>query len=254
MTVEERIEPNQDDLVMEEPQVSDVSKVDDEQTPKFNQRQVSDVVKRERERAYEKGRRDALMQQQAQQLETTPETQAVQMQQQAPTGLGGMPQGMNQDQVRQMIAELAPEALNSHIQQFKQDHLVNTFVTKMQAAEAKYPGLEQELNKLNYNDPRMHTFLELANAMDNTGDIMKEVIDNPSKLDQLLNLSQAQPYMAQKALQSLSQSIKQNEDAKAQEAEARDPMRQLKPSSTAGITDSSSMSVADYQKMFKQRR
>jgi hypothetical protein len=122
----------------------------------------------------------------------------------------------------------------------------------MQAAEQKYPGLEAELNQLNYQDPRMHAFIEMANAVENTGDIMKEVVDNPAKLDQLLNLSVSQPYAARKAMASLSQSIKQNEDAKAQDAQVRDPMSQIKPSLTAGI-DSGSMSVKDFRKMLKKR-
>ncbi len=253
MTVEDIKEPSQDDLVHGEPDAVIAEAQDDDQKPKFNQRQVSDVIKRERERAYEKGRKDALMQQELAQQDVAQSAPPAQMQQQAQTGLGGMPQGMTQDQVRQMIAEQAPEALQAQIQAYKQDHMVNTFVSKMQAAEAKYPGLEAELNKLNYNDPRMHSFIEMANAFDNTGEIMKEVIDNPHKLTALLADVQQQPYIAQKQMQSLSQSIKQNDDAKAQDAQARDPMRQLNPSSTAGITnDSSSMSVSDFRKMFKR--
>ena len=38
--------------------------------------------------------------------------------------------------------------------------------------------------------------------------------------------------------------------AKAEEAQARDPYSQLKPSPTAGM-DNGSMSVSDFRKMFK---
>jgi hypothetical protein len=61
---------------------------------------------------------------------------------------------------------------------------------------------------------------------------------------------QDQPYLAQKNLQKLSASIKQNMSAKAEEAQARDPYSQLKPSPTAGM-DNGSMSVSDFRKMFK---
>jgi hypothetical protein len=249
MTVGEN-EPNQDDLVLEEPQASDTNANEDDQKPKFNQRQVSDVVKRERERAYEKGRKEALMQMQQQQ-DVAPVQQPQMQQSQMPQqGLGGMPQ-LSQEDVQRMIAEQAPQALQAQFQQLKQDHLVNTFVGKMQVAEQKYPGLEAELNQLNYNDPRMHAFIEMANSFDNTGDIMKEVIDNPHKLTSLLADVRDQPYIAQKQMQSLSQSIKQNETAKVQESQARDPMSQLKSSSTAS-TDDSQMSVSDYRKMFRR--
>jgi septation ring formation regulator EzrA len=128
--------------------------------------------------------------------------------------------------------------------------MVNSFVQKMQVAEQQYPGLEQELNQLNYNDPRIHSFIGMVNDMENTGDIMKEVLDNPHKLSQILSDIQDQPYLAQKNLQKLSASIKQNMSAKAEEAQARDPYSQLKPSPTAGM-DNGSMSVSDFRKMFK---
>ena len=192
------------------------------------------------------------MELQNQQQSAEQQPQAAAMQQQSQTGLGGMQQLSPQD-IERMIAEKAPQALQAHVQQLKQDHLVSTFVQKMQAAEQKYPGLEAELNQLNYNDPRMHSFIEMANAMDNTGDIMKEIIDNPNKLESLLNMAAHQPYVAQKALHSLSQSIKQNETAKEQETQAKDPMSQLKPSTSAGM-DSGMMSVKDFQKMFRSNR
>lgn len=211
---------------------------------------VSKIVERERKKAFEKGKKEALMQLQDQQAQATPEqTQAAPMQQQSQQSLGGMQQ-LSQADIERMIAEKAPQALQAHVQQLKQDHLVSTFVGKMQAAEQKYPGLEDELNKLNYNDPRMHAFIEMANTMDNTGDIMKEVIDNPEKLESLLNMSYNQPYIAQKKLSSLSESIKTNQQAKAEEAQARDPMSQLKPSNSAGM-DNGTMSVTDFRKMFK---
>jgi len=90
----------------------------------------------------------------------------------------------------------------------------------------------------------------MVNDMENTGDIMKEVLDNPHKLSQILSDIQDQPYLAQKNLQKLSASIKQNMAAKAEEAQARDPYSQLKPSPTAGM-DNGSMSVSDFRKMFK---
>jgi hypothetical protein len=251
MTVENIKE--QESVDEENLDAQDVESIDEDQILKFNQRQVSDVIKRERQRAYEKGRKEALMQQELQQQYIAPVQQNVSQQNQI--GLGGVQQGLSEDQVRQMIAEQAPEVLQAQMHAFKQDHLVNTFVSKMQAAEAKHPGLEAELNKLNFNDPSMHAFIELANTFDNTADIMKEVIDHPNKLTTLLAFVQQQPYIAQKQMQALSQSIKVNDDAKAYEATARDPIRQLNSSSTAGInSDSSSMSVADFQKMFKSRK
>lgn len=242
--------PNQDDLGLEEPQ--DNESIEGQSTDNeslYNKQQVSDVVKRERQRAYEKGRKEAMMQMQQEAAQAAPQQQ--QAQQMNDMGALQQPQ-LTPEQVQQMIAEQAPQALQSQIQQYKTEHLVNTFVGKMQAAEQKYPGLEAELSKLNFDDPRMHSFIEMANSFDNTGEIMKEVTDNPHKLASLLGEIQSQPYLAQKQMGSLSQSIKQNEDAKAQDAQARDPMRQIKGSSTAGM-DSGDMSVNDFRKMFRRK-
>lgn len=216
---------------------------DDMQRPVFNRIQVADVVKREKQKAFEKGRLAAMQELQAQQQDAP----------QQASSLGGMTQ-MSQDDIARMIQEHATRATQEHIQQqlaeMKQQQMINSFVQKMQVAEQQYPGLEQELNQLNYSDPRIHAFIGMVNDMENTGDIMKEVLDNPYKLSQILSDIQDQPYLAQKNLQKLSLSIKQNQQAKAEEAQARDPYTQLKPSTSAGM-DNGNMSVADFRKMFK---
>jgi hypothetical protein len=229
-----------------EAQEQEVAQVDDMQVPVFNRIQVADVVKREKQKAFEKGRRAAMQELQAQQ----------QQQQQEPQqggSLGGMQQ-FSQADIERMIQEQATRATQEHIQQqlaeMKQQQMVNSFVQKMQVAEQQYPGLEEELNRLNYNDPRIHAFIGLVNDFENTGDIMKEVLDNPYKLSQILSDIQEQPYLAQKNLQKLSASIKQNMSARAEEAQARDPYSQLKPSTSAGL-DNGDMSVSDFKKMFR---
>lgn len=227
-------------------QKEDVAPDDEMQRPMYNKIQLSDVVRRERQKAFEKGRLEAMQEFQAQQ----------QQQQQEPQqggSLGGMQQ-FSQADIERMIQEHATRATQEHIQsqllEMKQQQMVGSFVQKMQVAEQQYPGLEQELNQLNYSDPRIHAFIGMVNDFENTGDIMKEVLDNPYKLSQILSDIQDQPYLAQKNLQKLSASIKQNQQAKIEEAQARDPYSQLKPSTSAGM-DNGNMSVADFRKMFK---
>ena len=216
---------------------------------------VSKIVERERLKAYEKGKREALMElQQQQQAPIQQEQQAAP--QSAPMPQGGQQQGLGGMQqlspadIERMIAEQAPQALQAHVQRLQQDKMVNDFVTKMQEAEQRYPGLEAELNNLNYEDPRMHKFIALANQSENTGDIMKEVLDNPTKLENLLNMASNQPHLAMKALSSLSDSIKTNQQALAEESQARNPLSQLKPSQNVSM-DNGAMSVNDFRKMFR---
>ena len=210
---------------------------------------VSKIVSRERQKAFEKGKQEALMQIQQDQQQQSPQAEAPQapQQQQAPGSLGGMQQ-MSQADIERMIAERAPQALQEHMQQMQTKQTVDSFVSKMQAAEARHPGLEAKLNDLDYST--LAPIVSMANDMENTADIMKELVDNPMQMGNLLTLMYAQPKMAQKAMHDLSASIKQNQDAVAQETQARDPMSQLKPSSSAGM-DNRAMSVSDFRKMFR---
>lgn len=209
---------------------------------------VSKIVERERLKAFAKGKQEALMELQQQQAAPQEQAPVAQMQQQAPQQLGGMAQ-LSPADIERMIAEKAPQMLQNHVNQMKNDHIVSSFVSKMQAAEAKYPGLEAKLEELDYSN--MSPLIMMANDMENTGDIMKELVDNPMKMGNLLTLMHSQPRMAQKAMLELSNSIKTNSEALAQEKQAQDPMSQLKPSTSAGM-DNSAMSVADFQKMFRR--
>lgn len=227
--------------------ISEVTDNIDELLPKST---VSKIVARERQKAdakaYERGKREALMQLQQEQMQ-----QQVQAQ---PSSIGGMQQ-LSQADIEKLIADrtsqVLQENIQQHVTQLQNKQLVDSFVSKMQAAEQKYPGLEKQLSELDYES--MTPLIKMANDMENTGDIMKELIDNPSKMGNMLTLLYTQPNMAKRAMNELSNSIKQNEAAKAEEAQARDPMSQLRPSSSAGM-ESGPMSVNDFRKMFSKRR
>jgi hypothetical protein len=222
---------------------------------------VSKIVERERQKAFEKGKQEALMElQQQNQQEMQPEQQPVaQPIQRQSQGLGGMaptqmPSGMNQEDIEALIMQKAPEALMQQFNQHKQQQMVDSFVTKMQAAEQRYPGLEEKLNKLNFQDPAMHSLIEMTNNLENTGDVINELVSNPSKMIQVLSGIREQPFLGQETLNSLSNSIKQNQAAAAENAQAREPMSKLKPSISAGMADETQLSVQDLQKMLSKRK
>ncbi len=206
---------------------------------------VSKIVERERKKAFEKGREEAMAELQAQQQAPAEQVQ------QGQTSLGGMQQ-MSPADIQRMIAEQAPqilhERMNQHMQEVQQKQAIDSFVNKMQAAEIKYPGLEIKLNELDYNS--LMPIVQMANDMDNTGDIMKELVDNPEKLSNLTILAYTQPKLAMRKMADLSKSINVNQEALAQEKQAQDPMSQLKPSTSAGMDDGK-MSVNDFRKMFR---
>jgi hypothetical protein len=218
---------------------------------------VSKIVERERQKAFEKGKQEALMElQQQNQQEMQPDQQQpvaepIQRQNQ---GMGGMAPAMNQQDIEALIMQKAPEALMQQFNQHKQQQMVDSFVTKMQAAEQRYPGLEGKLNKLNFQDPAMHSLIEMTNNLENTGDVINELVSNPSKMIQVLSGIREQPFLGQETLTSLSNSIKQNQAAAAENAQAREPMSQLKPSISAGMADETQLSIPDLQRILTKRR
>lgn len=250
MTEDLEIETN-GEVPVEQP-AEDISGETEDIGDMLSKATVSKIVARERQKAdakaYERGKREALMQLQQEQMQ--------QQQQQVPSqpsSIGGMQQ-LSQADIEKLIAERTPQVMQEHIQQHVQQlqnkQFVDSFVSKMQAAEQKYPGLEKQLSELDFES--MTPLIKMVNDMENTGDIMKELVDNPSKMGNMLTLLYTQPNMAKRAMVELSNSIKQNEAAKAEEAQARDPMSQLRPSSSAGL-ESGTMSVNDFRKMFSRR-
>ena len=235
--------------VQETPQAESVgeSPQEDMQKPLYNKIQMADAVKREKQRAFERGKQMAMEELQQQQGQ---QQQPVQQPQQAPQGpqsLGGM-QGMSQEDVRRMIAEQAPQHMQQHIQQQAAQRQADGFVQKMKAAEAKYPGLEAKLEKMDWT--HMGPVIKLIDGASNPGEMMKELLDNPMKMGNLLTLAHTQPQMAEDAVKELSNSIAQNQAAIAQEAQASEPLGQISPSNVGSDTGRSG-SVRDFKNKYR---
>ena len=217
----------------------------------FDNATVQKIVARERMKAYEKGKQEALMQfEQSAQPQQQPAPEQAQQQapaQQAPSSLGGMQQ-MSPDDIQRLIAEQMPQHLQNHINEMQTRQQVDSFVNKMQAAESRHPGIEAKLNELDYTT--LSPVIRLANDMENTADIMAELLEHPMKMGNITTLMYTQPKLAQKAMQDLSNSIKQNQAALQSHESVNQPIGQMKPSANAGI-DNGEMSVSDYRKMFK---
>ncbi len=211
---------------------------------------VSKIVARERQKAYEKGKQEALM------------TQEQQLQQQAPQApqpamqtFGGIQQApqMSPEDIQKLIAEHVPHYLHQQAEDYQQKQFVDGFVAKMQAAEQQFPGLEQKLNDIDFGSKDTLKLVQMANNMDNTGEIMNELLENPEKFGILLQLVKEQPKLALSRMASLSGSIKSNREAQEQEKSANEPLGQMKSSVNSGV-DESNLSVKDLKKMLKQRR
>lgn len=236
----------------ETPKVEEVGQsIDDEQKPIYNKFQVADVVKRERQKALEKGKQMALEELQQQQAlaaqQQAPATQSPQASQPSSQSLGGMPQ-MSADEVRRLIAEHAPQHLQAHLQQQATARQAEGFVQKMKAAESRHPGLEAKLEKLDWT--HMGPIISLLDKASNPGDIMKELLDNPMKMGNLVTLAHTQPNMASEAVNELSNSILQNQQALSQEKQASEPLGLTIPSNIGSDTGSKG-SVRDFKRRYR---
>ena len=213
---------------------------------------VSKIVARERAKArakaFEEMKQEALMQQQPEQ-----QSPAQSAPQPATQTFGGIPQSpqVSPDDIQKMIAEHVPHYLQAQADEYRNKQFVDSFVGKMQAAEQKYPGLEQKLENLDFNGEGTRKLVQMANNLDNTADIMNELIDNPEKMGVLLNLIHEQPKLAQQRMSSIGQSIKSNQQALEQAQSAQEPIGQLKSSINAGVDDHN-LSVKYLKKMLRQ--
>lgn len=239
----------QDDLPVDDastPEVA-VEEIDD----RLDRKTVSKIVERERQKAYAKARKEAIMELEQQQAQQQEPQQSHQSQGMAPS-MGGM-QGMSHQDIEALIAQQVPRHLQEQINNVKNEHLVNSFVSKMEAAEQKHPGLQEKLGMLEYGDPSTRKLVEMVTQLDNAGDIMHELLENPEKMSNLFPLIDKQPRLAMHKLQSLASSITQNQVAQEQHQSAKDPLSQIKPSQNAGVSDGN-MSVSDFSRYWMQNK
>lgn len=189
----------------------------------FTQSELNKIVGRVREDA----RQDAYNRAKA-------ELEAKQSQQ----SVGGMEQ-IDPEQINRMIEDKIQE----RVRLAEAHKTVENFLNKVKAAESKYPGLEERVEKLNL--AAAPHIVQWANSFDNTADILKEFTDNPAKYAQVVMLSQFSPDSARQLMVTLSDSIKKNQEALKQ-PKVDEPLSQISPSSVG--TDNGSMTLEDYKR------
>lgn len=190
---------------------------------------VNEIVGNAKKDSYEKGRRDALLEAQANAKPVVTEPKQT--------------QSFDEDKARQLIdAEIDRRATQKAAEQ-----VVNEFAGKVRAGKSLHTDYEEKIQELNIPDlpPQM---IHYVNGVDNTADVLYELANHPSKFANIVSLSVANGNLAKKALSDLSASIKQNKDAitKAKENNVNAPLDKVTPSTTG--TDNGSLSVSDLRK------
>lgn len=224
-----------------------VESIDDR--PPIPRSQVTKIVLRERQDAYQKAKKEFMAEVEALKAEQAPV--APQAIQQNNVGMGGMP-SVNPEQLQQMISEAtqklfeksrADEQQRNDYQRAQQ--LAQSFNSQMAQSKLEDPDFDDKIKDLDFASisPLVHLATETGMA----GDIMVDLDQHPQKITHLMMLAHTQPKLAQREMNKLAASIKANKTA-VQQNSPKDPLDQITPS-TVG-TDSGNMSVHDYRKMF----
>lgn len=198
----------------------------------LTQSQVNKLIAREKREAQQKTARE---------YEARMAQQTAQINAQSQQGASIMNDAQISQLVRQEAAKMAAEQQAGYI--------ANAFESKMKQAFAQDPDFADDYDALNIEaHPRV---LIMANELDNTADVIKEMAKNPSKFAQVLLLANAgSGELAKRELQSLSSSIKTNKAA-LQQKKAPSPLGQIK--SSPALVGDGKPSVASFRSNPKYR-
>ncbi len=213
-----------------------------EETITISKAKLEHLIKKSKAKGIEKGKRETLAMQQQDNQDFTENNQVIRG------------KSYTESEIRDLIAQTVPDVIGQHVssmqyeqQAAKEQQMIESFIAKVKPLADQNPEIAQTLmHDINYDDPAMKSLIATATALDNTASIMKEFIEHPEKLATMQALFREQPRLAEKKMNSLSSSIKQNESQVSHNS--KEPLSQIK-SSNSGINDNL-QSVEDYAKRF----
>ncbi len=126
------------------------------------------------------------------------------------------------------------------------ERTASEFFGKLATGKDKYQDFDQVIGGVK-DWGKLAPAVGLANMVDNTSDVMYDLIKNPTKIAQIHALTQISPDLALAEVQRMSQALKINEDA-AKAKMPNKPLSQMRPSNTG--TDSGVLSVSDYKQKY----
>ena len=217
------------------------------------QSKVDEIVRHANANVAQKARQDAIAEYQKQhsQQEQQSNTQA------SAASNGNDIQDLVAKQVEQQMNNLQQSYMQRQNEQ-KAYEMSNQFNERLAAVKDAYEDFDTVTQDV--------AFSQFPNAVmssmnfDNTGDIMYELANNPSKLENIESLARKDAEAAQRGQRSnmaaremlkISQALKVNQSAKTAKT-ANAPLSHIKPSPTG--TDNGEMDVSDFRALFKKTR
>lgn len=165
-----------------------------------------------------------------------------------------------------MASPIDPEAMRKQILedlqgQFQQENearaqkemedearrLAEEYNGKMKTGASQYEDFSDVT--ADFNPAAFPNLVYLANQAENTPAVIYELMKNPTKLATVSVLSERDPQSAANMINRISESIKANEQAKAQEQDSPAPLGRMQ-SSPLG-RDTGQPGLADFKRMFR---
>lgn len=223
----------------------------------FRQSEVNELIGRAKSEAIERYKRESSMA-----SHVPPPQQNQQYGQQY-----GQPQpyqnpALSEDHFRKIAAEEAKRARQEMIEEARRssqeqdaNRIANEFFQKVGAGEGGMQEFEKAVTDAGLDIRTIPYHVQLANMVDNTREVMLDLVKNPSKLGEIQNLididlrAGRQPNLALSAMRRISESIKRNSEA-ANYQSPNEPLGNLRPSN-AGAGVKGPLSAADYKRRYK---
>lgn len=168
--------------------------------------------------------------------------------------MGGMAMPVDPNAItQQVMASIKQQMQAESEERAKQEleaeasRIAQSYRSKMSSGKDAYEDFDDVM--ADFNPQAFPNLVLLASQMDNTPDVMYELMNNPAKFGTIAVLSERDPQAAQRMLSRISQSIQANKQAKAEQKQVPEPISRLSSSKTG--QDDGSLSVRDFKKMFR---
>jgi hypothetical protein len=126
--------------------------------------------------------------------------------------------------------------------------ILSELAAKTEDAKKRYSDFDEKVGSIAGAFESAPQLLHYANTVDNSGDILYDLANNPTKIANLAKLGEMNPQLALMEIQRLSSSIKQNQNAAPAPA-SPDALRPVKSSNVG--TDNGNLSVRDFKAKYR---
>lgn len=229
----------------------------------FRQSEVNDLIGRAKHEAVERYKRDNSMASR-ENYQQQPQQNTYQQSQYVPPQppQQSQYQGMSEQEFRRIAAEEAQRSKNDWIDESARraeeqsaQKIASEFYTKVGSGDGGIQGFEKQCAEAGVDLRSIPFHVQLSNMVENTREVMLDLINNPVKIGQIQNLididlrAGRQPSLALAEIKRLSTSIKTNSQAANFKA-PNEPLSQMRPSNT-GTGNQGALTVSDYRKKYR---